>query len=183
MKALNNDLRGVIVAVSRSGTHSFAKSNCERIRLVPGIGVEGDAHAGSTVKHRSRVARDAAQPNLRQVHLIHAELAAVGFTVAPGEMGENLTTRGVPLLALPTGTRLRIGESALLELTGLRNPCVQIDRFQPGLLAEVAARDAGGAIVRRAGVMSVVLAGGEVRPGDGVVVELPAEPHRVLDVV
>jgi MOSC domain-containing protein YiiM len=181
------DPRGTIVAVSRSETHSFAKANRDAVRLVAGFGVDGDAHGGSTVKHRSRVARDPSTPNLRQVHLMHAELldelSARGFSVAPGDLGENLTTRGIPLLGLPTGTRLLIGDEAVVELTGLRSPCVQIDQFQSGLLAEVALRNEAGEIVRRAGVMSIVVAGGTVRAGDAVVVELPPEPHRPMEVV
>jgi MOSC domain-containing protein YiiM len=177
----------VVAAVSRSGEHTFSKPTEVVIRLVAGLGVEGDAHLGTTVRHRSRVARDPTQPNLRQVHLIHAELhdelRAAGFHVSAGQMGENVTTRGIDLLTLPTGTRLLLGETAVVEVTGLRNPCVQIDRFQRGLLAAVLGRDARGNVVRRAGVMGVVLAGGEVRPGDAIHVELPDPPHRPLEVV
>jgi MOSC domain-containing protein YiiM len=175
---------GVVTAVSVSAGHTFSKQNLEAIRLLASHGVEGDAHAGPTVKHRSRVARDAAQPNLRQVHLVHAELHdelnAAGFRVAPGDIGENVTTRGVDLLALPTGTRLHLGAAAVVEVTGLRNPCAQLDAFQPGLMAAVLGRDQHGGLVRKAGVMAVVLAGGELRPGDPVRVELPPEPHRPL---
>ena len=178
---------GTVVAVSRSETHTFSKITQPSIRLLAGLGVDGDAHQGTTVKHRSRVARDPTQPNLRQVHLIHSELhdelATRGFVVSPGDMGENITTRGVDLLGLPIGTRLHIGPTAVVELTGLRNPCVQIDRFQAGLLAAVLDRDGAGEIVRKSGVMSVVTREGEVRPGDAIVVELPAEPHRRLAVV
>ncbi|KAA2261337.1 MOSC domain-containing protein [Solihabitans fulvus] len=176
---------GVVTAVSRSATHTFSKPNADGIRLLAGLGVEGDAHLGEKVKHRSRVARDPNQPNLRQVHLIHAELHdelnAGGFTVSAGELGENVTTRGLDLLGLPTGTVLRLGEDAVVEVTGLRNPCAQIDNFQRGMLAAVVGRDEHGTIVRRAGIMAVVLAGGEVRPGDRVDVDLPAEPHVPLD--
>ena len=147
--------------------------------------MEGDAHMGATVKHRSRVRRDPTEPNLRQVHLIHSELhdelRERGFHVAPGDMGENVTTRGVGLLALPTGTRLRLGEEAVVEVTGLRNPCSQLDGFQPGLMAAVLDRDEDGALVRKSGVMAVVVAGGVVRPGDAIAVELPAPPHRALE--
>jgi MOSC domain-containing protein YiiM len=147
--------------------------------------VEGDVHAGVTVKHRSRVAQDPTQPNLRQVHFIHEELftevLAEGFEVAPGQLGENITTRGIDLLALPAGTLLRLGGEAVVEVTGLRNPCLQIDRFQDGLLKQVVGRDEAGNIVRRAGIMSVVKAGGTVRPGDPIEVELPAGPHRPLE--
>jgi MOSC domain-containing protein YiiM len=149
--------------------------------------VEGDAHLGETVKHRSRVARDPTQPNLRQVHLIHAELhdelRAAGFVVSAGQMGENVTTRGVDLLGLPTGTRLRLGNSAVVEITGLRNPCVQLDDFQSGLMAAVLDRDEQGNLIRKAGVMAIVLAGGEIKPGDTIMVELPPEPHRALEPV
>lgn len=176
-----------VLAVHRSSSHSFSKFAEEAITLVAGQGVAGDAHAGSTVKHRSRVARDPQAPNLRQVHLLHAELfdelVARDFAVFPGDMGENVTTAGIDLLALPAGTRLRLGASALVEVTGLRNPCVQIDRFQPGLGAAVIDRDAAGQIVRKAGVMGVVLAGGEVRPGDPIGVQLPAPPHQPLQPV
>lgn len=175
---------GMVTAVSRSGRHTFSKPTGQAITLVAGLGVEGDAHQGATVKHRSRVRRDPTQPNLRQVHLIHAELHdelnASGFAVGPGELGENVTTRGVDLLGLPTGTRLRLGPDAVVEVTGLRNPCPQIDAFQDGLLKRVVHRDEDGAVVRRAGVMSVVLVGGVVRPGDEIRVELPAEPHSAL---
>jgi MOSC domain-containing protein YiiM len=152
-----------------------------------GLGVDGDAHSGETVKHRSRVARDPSQPNLRQVHLIHAELHTelntAGFAVAAGQMGENITTRGVDLLALPGGARLRLGQAALIEVTGLRNPCYQLDDFQQGLMRAVLDRDDQGRLVRKAGIMAVVLHGGEVRPGDPIDIELPPLPHRPLEPV
>jgi MOSC domain-containing protein YiiM len=139
---------------------------------------------GETVQHRSRVARDPSQPNLRQVHLIHAELhdelRAAGFEVADGQMGENITTRGLDLLSLPAGTRLRIGPEAVLELTGLRNPCKQLNGIQKGLMAATLDRSPDGTLIRKAGVMAIVLAGGEVRPGDQITVELPVEPHMQL---
>lgn len=178
---------GVVIAVSCSPTHTFTKPNLESIGLLPGLGVEGDAHLGETVKHRSRVARDPSQPNLRQVHLIHVELhdelRATGFAVSAGQMGENVTTRGVDLLRLPTGTRLHLGNTAVVEVTGLRNPCAQLDHFQPGLMAAVLGRDEYGTLIRKAGVMAIVLAGGEVKPGDPIIVELPPEPHRSLEPV
>ena len=178
---------GVVTAVSCSATHTFGKRGCDSIRLLAGLGVEGDAHLGTTVKHRSRVARDPGQPNLRQVHLIHAELHDElrdgGFTVADGDMGENVTTRGVDLLGLPVGARLSLGETAVVEVTGLRNPCLQLDDFQPGLMRAVLDRDANGNLVRKAGIMGIVLIGGEVRPGDAVRVELPPPPHRPLQPV
>ncbi len=180
-------MHGKVIAVSRAAGHHFSKSTQLSIRLAAGLGVEGDAHRGVTVKHRSRVAKDPTQPNLRQVHLIQAELfdelAEAGFAVAPGDMGENVTTRGIDLLALPEGARLRLGATALVEVTGLRNPCVQIDRFQPGLMAATLDRDAQGRLVRKAGVMGIVIAGGEVYPGDDITIDLPAPPHRALGVV
>ncbi|MGH9252489.1 MAG: MOSC domain-containing protein, partial [Acidimicrobiales bacterium] len=149
-----------MTAVSRSGTHTFSKQKQHRIRLMTGQGVEGDAHRGATVKHRSRVRRDATQPNLRQVHLIHAELhdelGAAGFAVGAGDLGENVTTRGVDLLGLPIGTRLHLGDDAVVEVTGLRNPCSQIDDFQRGLLKGVVGRNETGGVVYKAGVMGVV---------------------------
>lgn len=176
-----------VLAVHRSSSHGFSKHAEEEITLVEGLGVEGDAHAGTTVKHRSRARRDPHAPNLRQVHLLHAELfdelVARDHPVFPGELGENITTRDLDLLALPAGTRLRIGDSAEVELTGLRNPCSQIDRFQPGLMAAVLDRDATGAIVRKAGVMAVVRRGGTVRPGDTILVQLPPVPHHALQPV
>lgn len=175
---------GIVTAVSRSAGHTLIKPNEDSIRLLAGLGVEGDAHQGVTVKHRSRVARDPTQPNLRQVHLIHAELhdelRTAGFTVSAGQMGENVTTRGVDLLGLATGTRLHLGETAVVEVTGLRNPCAQLDKIKPGLMAATLSRDEHGNLVRKAGIMAVVLAGGAVRPGDPIRIEPPPEPHRPL---
>jgi MOSC domain-containing protein YiiM len=173
-----------VAAVSLGAGHHFSKTPSLGIRLLRGLGVAGDAHMGETVKHRSRVRKDPTLPNLRQVHLIHAELfdelRAKGFAVRPGELGENVTTSGVDLLALPTGTRLHLGASAVVEITGLRNPCIQIDNFQKGLMAATLDKDAAGNLVRKAGIMSIVIAEGDVRPGDAVGVELPAMPHRPL---
>jgi MOSC domain-containing protein YiiM len=178
---------GLVQAVSSSATHTLSKPGQACIRLVSGLGVEGDAHLGETVKHRSRVARDPSQPNLRQVHLIHAELhtelRAAGFTLCAGQMGENITTQGLDLLALPAGTRLRLGDQAEVEVTGLRNPCSQLDTLQPGLMAATLDRDAQGKLIRKAGIMAVVLASGDVRPGDSIRVQLPPEPHRPLEPV
>jgi len=175
---------GLVTAVSLRKGHHFSKTNSLSIRLLKGLGVDGDAHMGETVKHRSRVAKDPTQPNLRQVHLIHSELfdelAPKSFIVRPGEMGENVTTRGIDLLGLPTGARLHLGDSAVVEVTGLRNPCIQIDRFQKGLMAATLDKDKSGNLIRKAGVMSVVLTGGDVRPGDPIRVELPDGPHRPL---
>jgi hypothetical protein len=176
--------RPTVAAVAVSRTHTFAKPTVRSIRLLEGLGVDGDAHLGTTVKHRSRVRRDPTQPNLRQVHLIHGELhdelQARGFAVGPGDMGENVTTRGLDLLALPAGTRLRLGSVATVEITGLRNPCVQLDGSMPGLMAATLDRDPDGNLIRKAGVMATVVIGGEVRPGDPISVALPREPHRPL---
>jgi len=178
---------GTIVAVSKSGKHTFSKPNQESIHLLAGLGVEGDAHMGETVKHRSRVKRDPTQPNLRQVHLIHSEfhdeLNANGFHVFAGDMGENVTTRGIDILNLPIGTRLHLGKEAIVAITGLRNPCEQLDTFQNGLLKACVYKDENGNIIRKAGVMSIVLVGGEVRSGDVIKVELPEGPYQPLQVV
>ncbi|MDO8295925.1 MAG: MOSC domain-containing protein [Caulobacter sp.] len=175
---------GTVIAVSRGQRHGVSKTNQPAVRLAAGLGVEGDAHAGVTVKHRSGVARDPTQPNLRQVHLIQAELfdelATAGFTLAPGAMGENITTRDVDLLGLPAGALLRLGASAVVEVTGLRNPCTQLDGIQPGLMQACLGRGPGGEPVRKAGVMGVVITGGEVHPGDAIMIELPAGPHTPL---
>jgi MOSC domain-containing protein YiiM len=178
---------GTVTAVHRSATHSLAKTCVPWIRLCLGLGVEGDAHLGTTVKHRSRVAKDPTLPNLRQVHLIHAELleelARAGFAVAPGRMGENVTTRGIELLALPVAARLCLGASAVVEVTGLRNPCRQLESIQPGLMAAVLERAPDGSLIRKAGVMGIVRAGGDVRAGDPIGVELPPAPFRALEPV
>jgi MOSC domain-containing protein YiiM len=176
-----------VLAVSAHARHRFSKTPAEQITLIAGHGVQGDAHAGATVKHRSRVRRDKTQPNLRQVHLMHAELfdelAEQGFDVVPGQLGENITTRGLDLLNLPTGTLLTLGSEAVVEVTGLRNPCVQLDRFQPGLLKQVLDHDENGRLIRKAGIMSVVVHGGPVAPGDPITMEVPAEPHHALEPV
>jgi hypothetical protein len=177
-------MAGVVVAVCRSATHTMGKPSQDAITLVEGLGVEGDVHAGATVRHRSRVKRDATQPNLRQVHLIHAELhdelRTQGFSIEPGAMGENITTRGVDLLGLPVGTRLRLGDQAVVKVTGLRTPCGQLNGVSEGLQSAVLGRDDDGELVRKAGVMSVVVTGGDVFPDDAIEVELPALPHRAL---
>lgn len=173
-----------VVAVSLKAKHGVKKVNQFVINLLVGEGVEGDAHCGRTVQHRSRWRRDHTAPNIRQVHLLHAELLdelnAQGFQVTPGLMGENITTEGLNLLSLPTGTRLAIGGAAVVELTGLRNPCYQLDQLQKGLMAACLDRDADGGLIRKAGVMGVVLAGGEVRAGDAIAVTLPPGPHLPL---
>ncbi|UQN05954.1 MOSC domain-containing protein [Deinococcus sp. QL22] len=174
-----------IVSVAASPTHSFSKQPLPGVQLLAGLGVQGDAHAGHSVQHRSRVAADPTQPNLRQVHLIHGELLdelnAAGFDIQPGDLGENVLTRGLDLLALPVGTRLHVGAEAVIEVTGLRNPCSQIEAFRPGLLAAVLGRDEAGNVIRKAGIMGVVAVGGEIRLGDSVQVELPPLPHRALE--
>jgi MOSC domain-containing protein YiiM len=173
-----------VISVSRSGRHTFTKPVVLTIRLLPGLGVEGDAHLGEKVKHRSRVRKNPDDPNLRQVRLIQeellAELRCAGFDVGPGAIGENVTTRGIDLLGLPTGARLRLGAEAVVEITGLRNPCGQLDAFRPGLMAAVLGRDPAGRLVRKAGVMAVVIAGGDISPGDAIAVELPAAEPRPL---
>jgi MOSC domain-containing protein YiiM len=180
-------MSAIVAAVSRSPTHTMTKPNTDRIRLVAGLGVEDDAHQGTTVKHRSRVAKTPDAPNLRQVHLIHSELfdelRAAGFAVSPGLMGENVTTRGVDLLDLPKGTRLHLGADAVVEITGLRNPCAQLNKLQPGLMAATLARDPAGNLVRKAGIMAIVLQDGEVGEGDVIEVEPPPLPHRPLQPV
>ncbi|HVV91893.1 MAG TPA: MOSC domain-containing protein [Hyphomicrobiales bacterium] len=173
-----------VICVGRNPDHTFSKPPAEAINLIAGLGVDGDAHLGATVQHLSRVRRNPSAPNLRQVHLVHAELLdelnGKGFVVQPGDMGENVTTRGMDLLGLACGTRLRLGGTAVIEVTGLRNPCVQLDRFQPGLLAAVLDRDAAGHLVRKAGVMAVVVVGGAVRPGDAIVTTSAPLPHLPL---
>lgn len=177
----------IVIAVSRSSEHTFSKPNEKSIYLIKGYGVEGDAHAGGKVKHRFLVGIDPTRPNIRQVHLIHVELLEElnrkGFSVNPGELGENITTRGVDLLGLPTGTRLHIGAEAIIEITALRNPCVQIDWFQKGMLKEVVFKNKDGKLVRRAGVMGIVLEGGFIQPNNEIMVELPSKPHRPLEYI
>jgi len=177
-------MNGSVKAVCCSPEHTFSKPVAGEIRLLEGLGVEGDAHLGKTVQHLSRIERDPTQPNLRQVHLIHTELhdelRAQDFEVAPGQMGENVTTSGVNLLALPEGTRLHLGDDAVVEVKGLRNPCRQLDGIKPGLMKATLGLDAEGKPTFRTGVMGIVVAGGAIRPGDPIRVELPAEPHVPL---
>ncbi|QCK87514.1 MOSC domain-containing protein [Phreatobacter aquaticus] len=174
----------LVASVSLSAQHGFSKPLADRLTLLEGLGIEGDAHCGQTVKHRSRVAVDPTQPNLRQIHLIHeelfVELAAKGYAIRAGDLGENITTSGIDLLALPTGAMLTIG-SAVIEITGLRNPCRQLDDFRPGLMKAVLDRAADGSLIRKAGIMGVVRSGGLVAPGDRIVITLPPEPHRPLE--
>lgn len=174
-----------ITALHISPTHEFSKRPVREIELVAGVGITGDTHAGPLVQHRSRVAADPNQPNLRQVHLIASELfgvlAALGHEVRPGELGENVTTAGLDLHGLAVGTVLRLGDEALVAVTGLRNPCAQIDRFRPGLLKQVAHRGPDGVLVRRAGIMGVVVRGGTARVGDAVEASAPPGPPRPLE--
>lgn len=184
---MNRSIECEVVAVCRSGKHSFSKPAVESIRLQAGLGVEDDAHKGNTVKHRSRVKKDPNQPNLRQVHLIHAELhdelREQGFDIKPGDMGENITTRGIDLLGLCRGARLLLGNAAVVEVTGLRNPCVQLDNFRPGLTRAVLDRDGDGNLIRKAGIMAIVVTGGIVCAGDRIRIEWPSGERTPLDVV
>ncbi len=177
-------MQAVVTSVCSSPTHTMAKFPRAMIRLLAGLGVEGDAHLGANVQHRSRLARDPAQPNLRQVHLIHAELhdelATMGFQVSPGLMGENITTRGIDLLGLPKDTCLRLGSDAVVQVTGLRNPCTQLDGIQPGLMAATLARDREGQLIRKAGVMAIVVNDGFVKAGDPIIAQLPPPPRESL---
>lgn len=173
-----------VIAVGAGKRHGLSKAALPVIRLIAGAGVEGDAHCGERVRHRSRARWNPGLPNLRQVHLLQHELldelVAAGFALAPIDLGENITTRGLDLLALPRGARLHVGDTAVIEVTGLRNPCVQLDRLMPGLMAACLGRDADGGLIRKTGVMGVVVTGGEVRAGDAVRVILPARPLMAL---
>lgn len=175
----------VVRSVSKSESHTFSKFNCDGITLLKGLGVKGDAHLGKNVKHRSRIKKDPNQPNLRQVHLIHSELfeelKSKGFHVKDGQIGENITTQGIELLNLPKDTILTIGKSAKILVTGLRNPCKQLDTLQKGLMKAVLDRDEGGDLIRKAGIMGIVLEGGEVKAGNTITIELPPKPHMKLE--
>lgn len=175
----------MVIAVHKSPVHGFSKDDAASIEIIAGLGVAGDAHQGETVKHRSRVRADPTQPNLRQVHLIAAELLdevnAEGFDVISGALGENVTTRGIDLIELPRGTIMTLGETVRLEITGLRNPCAQIEAFRPGLLKRMIGKRPDGSPLLRTGIMSVVLAGGIVHPGDKIALHLPPAPHIRLE--
>lgn len=177
--------RGKVVAVSKSQSHTFTKNICDKIVLLKGLGVEGDAHMGEKIKHRSRVAKDPNQPNLRQIHLIHSELfdelSEKGFYIGNGQIGENITTREIELLDLPKNTILNIGNTSKVLITGLRNPCKQLDSIQDGLMTAVLDKDEDGNLILRAGIMGVVLEGGEVKLGDEISIELPSKPHIKLE--
>lgn len=176
---------GIVKSVNKSSTHTFSKYNCDRIVLLKGLGVKGDAHMGEKVKHRSRVAKDPNQPNLRQVHLIHSELfdelKKKGFIVQDGEIGENITTEGIELLSLPKDTLLSIGETVKIMVTGLRNPCKQLDSIKDGLMTAVLDKDKEGNLIRKAGIMGIVLEGGEVKIGNKITIDLPKKPHIKLE--
>lgn len=175
---------GIVTALSKSASHTFNKYNCDSLTLLQGLGVKGDAHMGKTVKHRSRVANDPTQPNLRQVHLIqgelHQELNTKGYLITPGQMGENITTINIDLLKLPKGTLLEIGNNVTLEVTGLRNPCNQLDSIKKGLMKAVLDKDKNGNLIRKSGIMSVVIQGGDIYVGDTIKVKLPPKPHEKL---
>lgn len=177
--------KGIVKAVSKSKDHTFSKYNCDKINLIKALGVEGDAHLGRKVKHRSRVKKDPNQPNLRQVHLMHGELfeelAQKGFKVNYGEMGENITTEGIDLLNLPKDTILNIGVSAKIQITGLRNPCKQLNDFQNGLMKALLDKDEEGNLIRKAGIMGIIVAGGEVKIGDEITMTLPKPPYSKLE--
>ncbi len=176
-----------ILSVSAAAGHVFSKPSLKQIRLLEGLGVEGDAHCGPKVKHRAHAARNPDKPNLRQVHLIQAELFAelkrLGFVVGPGDLGENITTTGIDLLSLPVDSELRLGPKAIVRLTGLRNPCRLLDEFQNGLKNALIKRGEGGEITRKAGVMGIVVQGGLVSVGDSIAVRTPAPPHHCLEPV
>jgi MOSC domain-containing protein YiiM len=178
-------VQGRVIAVARDTQHRFSKEIVPVIEIVAGSGVRGDAHCGATVKHRSRVKVDPTQPNLRQVHLIHSELfgevAEHGFSIGPADLGENITTQGIDLLALPQGTVLEIGATVRLEVTGLRNPCAQIERFQQGLLGAVLDKAPDGSLVRKSGIMTVAATSGVVQAGDAIRVCLPDPPFLPLE--
>jgi MOSC domain-containing protein YiiM len=176
-----------IIALARDEAHRFSKQRCTSLRLLAGLGVEGDAHAGRSVQHLSRIAKDPGAANLRQVHLIHAELydelAGQGFVHEPGQLGENITTRGIDLLGLSRGARLRLGDEAVIEITGLRNPCHQLNGLAPGLMDAVLDRAPDGSLVRKCGVMAVVVSGGEVQVGDAIAIASPKSEFESLGVV
>jgi len=180
-------MESFVVAVSKNAEHDFSKKNVESINLIENFGVEGDAHAGKHIKHIFLAKKDPTRKNIRQVHLIQLELLnrlnEKGFTVSSGDLGENITTQGVDLLGLPEGTRLHLGNEAIVELTALRNPCVQIENFQKGLLKEVVGKDDQGNIIRKLGVMGVVVKGGKVTTSDAIEVELPKLPHKELEYI
>lgn len=173
---------GSVSGVSSDAEHRFSKPPKQHITLVENHGVEGDAHAGKHVRHRFIAKVRPMQANRRQVHLIRAELfdelREAGHPIGPGDLGENVTTAGLKLEHLPLGTRLHLGETAVVELTGLRTPCALIDRFQKGLRKKML-----GGVLRpkyKCGVLGVVVAGGRVEPGDRVRVEAPPPPFAPL---
>jgi MOSC domain-containing protein YiiM len=174
-----------VVSLAKDAHHRFSKQSCHSLSFVEGKGIEGDAHFGKTVQHRSRVKADPTQPNLRQVHLVQSEminnLQESGFNVGPGVIGENVLTAGIDLLTLPEGTLLKLGEEVVLKVTGLRNPCAQLDNYQKGLTKAVLDKDENGRLIRKAGIMATVEAGGVVSVGDVISVQFPPKPHKALD--
>lgn len=177
--------KGQVKALSRSAHHSMSKKNEESLQILTGLGVAGDAHMGEKVKHRSRVAKNPNQPNLRQVHLIHSELHSEllqkGFDIKAGEMGENITTEGIALLALPRNSILHIGAQVKIQVTGLRNPCDQLNGLQEGLMKAVLDKDKEGNLIRKAGIMGIVIQGGEIILGDPIEVSYPPKPYQALE--
>ena len=178
-------MTGHVIALHRSAVHNFSKQPETSLNLLQGLGIEGDAHMGATVKHLSRVAADPNQPNLRQVHLLHAEMideiCGKGFSIKPGDVGENITTHGIDLINLPRHTRLHVGSSVILSVTGLRNPCAQLDNFQAGLTQAFLGKTSDGKLIRKSGVMAIVLEGGAIHQGDEIRVEMPSQPHLALE--
>ena len=176
---------GLVTAVSKSDTHTMSKKNVKTIHLIEGLGVNGDAHMGKNVKHRSRVSKNPNQPNLRQIHLIHSELLSEllikGFNIIPGEMGENITTVNIDLLSLPKDTILNIGKDSQIKITGLRNPCHQLNGIKDGLMKAVLGQDNYGNLIRKAGVMGIVLKSGKVSTGDEIRIEYPKKPFTNLE--
>jgi len=175
-----------VMSVNQAARHDVRKTPVAALHLRSGLGADGDAHYGATVQHRYDRRRDPSRLNLRQVHLIGAELleelGRAGYRIAPGDLGENITTADIDLASLPAATRLHIGSSAVLELTGLREPCVLLDRIAPGLRLAACGERSGETILRH-GAMAIVVAGGEVRAGDAIEISLPPSPHRPMRVV
>ena len=178
---------GWVFAICSSPKHGFSKQPQRSIRLLAGRGVEGDAHCGETVQHLYLKRRNPLAPNRMQVHLLQSELfdelAFVGYALTAGQLGENITTRGIGLLNLPQGTRLHLGGEAVVELTGLRTPCKLIEDFKPGLLKQVISRDAANKVLAKAGVMAIVLHGGDVHERSPIRVEYPAARHVPLQMI
>jgi MOSC domain-containing protein YiiM len=173
-----------VKSVSKSLSHTFSKNVVGQIKLIEGLGVEDDVHLGKTVKHQYLAKKYPTSANLRQVHLIHYELIEElnenGFSVSDGDLGENITTIGIDLLNLPTDTILKIGNEAVVKITGLRNPCVQLDMFQKGLLKAVIEKDENGNVIRKCGIMGIVIKSGIVRIDDAIEIIFPQKPFKKL---